>query len=500
MPIKLSRLSALFPVSLGLIVAGSVRVPNAPSPEALENGLKIWRKPGAIQRGAACATCHSPDGIELAVYDFDDNELTRRSRPHLGIEDTATLIRYVHALRLKLGIVKPIDPIEFRPLQPGGKVLAGKTPAERDLAFGRELESKLPLLTGPPIASVAQARAAESQLLALNPGELKIGIPLNRLSEDVVHGSEHSSIAQWLPEMPPALKEEDLTEWYQAQDRYLANPTYDELQKLIDLHTSKVNSQRMVSFSALSALKFRALMVFQHRLRTAKEAGFKYVAPEVLANTGHNPIWEVGDFARLILERTPSEIGMEPEVQAKKLTGPSLREQLKAIRLSWFWAGWLSDQGQFKTSQDNKTRLGMWMSQSLSEDGPYPIHSVYANARRQAVVSNDPDSWTEPLTRKRRIWDFAGLRSFRYYDADLPTEAAYRKLYIAFATNCFLMNLNLLKSDILRTHEVWIKISTKANASELLDFVKKVRPETKTQVEALRADLNRLIDQAKERH
>src|SRR5476651_2625096 len=80
----------------------------------LQQGLKLWRKPGAIQGGAACASCHSPDGIEIAAYDFDDQDLVRRAEPHLGKEDAGLLVEYFHALRDKLHLFPLRDPIRDR--------------------------------------------------------------------------------------------------------------------------------------------------------------------------------------------------------------------------------------------------------------------------------------------------------------------------------------------------------------------------------------------------
>src|ERR1019366_7258348 len=152
--------------------------------------------------------------------------------------------------------------------------------------------------------------------------------------------------------------------------------------------------------------KFRGLLVLQDRMRNRTEKDAENVSGDVRAYGNYNPIWDVGEFARQMMDRSPGALGMDQATQMMKLAGPSLSAQLHLLRVSWFWAGWLSDQGLFKTSHDDKTRLGMWFSESLSQDGPYPIHNVFANARRQAVISNELASWGEPLARRRRIWDF----------------------------------------------------------------------------------------------
>src|SRR5579863_3954356 len=241
----------------------------------------------------------------------------------------------------------------------------------------------------------------------------------------------------------------------------------------------------MLGLSSISAAKFRALLVLQDRIRERTEASGGNVSSDVLQYGNFNPIWQVGETARVLMERSPGALGMDPATQSKKLAGPSLSQQLHALRVSWFWAGWLSDQGLCRTSHDDKTRFGMWFSQSLSQDGPYPIHNAYANARRQAVISNDPIAWGETVARKRRIWDFAGLRAFQAYLKDIPKDPAYRRLYVTFTANCFRMNLILLKDDIARTNVVWVKRNTKANGQELLSFIEREEPDQVAAAEEL---------------
>jgi hypothetical protein len=224
-----------------------------------------------------------------------------------------------------------------------------------------------------------------------------------------------------------------------------------------------------------------------------------YVTPDVLAYGNFNPIWAVGDLAREMMGRGPGEFGMDTSMQAKKLAGPSLETQLSQMRVAWFWAGWLSDQGMFKTSHDDKTRLGLWMSESLSQDGPYPFHEIYAEARRQAVVSNVPESWGETPDRKRRIWDFAGLRSFNRYLRDIPADPAYRQLYITFTANCFRMNLLLLKDDIAQSGIVWIRSNTKGEVRELVNFIKTYDPGDEGFSQKLGQDIDALADKATQR-
>jgi hypothetical protein len=385
-------------------------------------------------------------------------------------------------------------------LQPGGEVLPGASAQERDFAFGKELSQRLPLLFGGRIETVEQASAAQAQLLALDPVNLKVGIPFIRLAEDVVHGTEHSSIAQWLPEDAPTIPEAELAGWYQAEDAYLAKPGPATLHDLLTLHQRLVNTNRMLGLGALSASKFRALLVLQDRMRVGAEARPAMLTSDVAAFGHFNPIWEAGEVTRDFMSDSAPGIGMDATMQAQKLVGPSFSDQMHQMRASWFWAGWLSDQGMFRTSYGDKTRLGMWFSESLSKDGPYPFHDVYANARRQAVVSNNPASWGETPDRKRLIWDFAGLRSFAEYQTDMPTEPAARHLYIRFTTNCFRMSLFLYRAELQKTHVVWVRKSAEANVRQLISFIEAQDPEDRSNAERLRQELFSLADQATDRY
>jgi hypothetical protein len=487
-------------VTAGLAEPGAARSGHLSSKaNNLADGLAIWRKPGRIQGGAACATCHSPDGIELAVYNFDDADLMRRARPHLDEQDSTSIVQYIHALRNQLHFTQLRDPMEDRPLQPGGKILPGETPAARDLAFGYELRSKLPHLFDGRVETVQQAKVAEQEILMLQPTVLQVGIPFNRFSEDIAHGKEHASIAEWLPEAPPLIAAADLSSWYAAEDRYLADPTPDQLHALLLQHSQLVNTSRMWGLGELSVFKFRALLVWQDRIRNRTENERVNVSRDVSTYHTYNPIWEVGEIARELMGRDAHALGMDEETQTKKLGGIALDKQMHELRLGWFWAGWLSDQGMFRTSNDEKTKLGMWLSQSISQDGPYPIHNVFANARRQAVVSNDPEAWGEPVERRRRIWDFAGLRSFEYQLKDMPKEPAYKRLYVDFLANCIRTNLLLLKNDIATTKTVWVKVNTRANAKVLIDFVKSQQPDEAAKADKLYKEILALVDRAVER-
>jgi len=59
--------------------------------------------------------------------------------------------------------------------------------------------------------------------------------------------------------------------------------------------------------------------------------------------------------------------------------------------------------------------------------------------------------------------------------------------------------LLLLKDSLLTTHQVWVKLSTKANVDVLLGFIQSEVPDDAVNVQKLGLELDKLIDDAEER-
>ena len=95
-------------------------------------------------------------------------------------------------------------------------MLPGATAPERDRAFGQELQEMGLKLMGAPINSAAEAHAAWDELNAINLRTLKVGIPMNRYTEDIFNNptgmtpgcadnhqcDDHGTIADWIPDVP----------------------------------------------------------------------------------------------------------------------------------------------------------------------------------------------------------------------------------------------------------------------------------------------------------
>ena len=167
--------------------------------DSIDPGLIAWRTPDNAER--SCSSCHSPDGIELAAYGFAKDDLVRRAARHLTEERQTQVVKWILQNRGKIH-GEAVNPMMGRPLQPGGRVLPGFTPKDRDLAFQTSLGSAAPKLEGPRIRSLKAAKEIRDEVLDLDLKSLSVGIEMNRLSEDGFHGKDHATLAHWIPDVP----------------------------------------------------------------------------------------------------------------------------------------------------------------------------------------------------------------------------------------------------------------------------------------------------------
>ncbi|HVT13458.1 MAG TPA: hypothetical protein VHE55_14430 [Fimbriimonadaceae bacterium] len=436
------RLSALLPVALPACLALVAFSAQGPSPAcSAEDGIALWRKTDG--QGRACASCHSPDGIELVAYGYDEATFRRRAEPHLGKENAAKLATYLIGLRKHLGFKTLLDPMNSRPMQPDGSAYPGATPQERDRAFALNLDKVAPALMIDRVGTLDQAKKGLAEMLALDPYKLRIGIVLNRLSEDKFHGEEHASLAHWIPDVPPLPYSPELEE---AQGRYLADPSEANLRAL-DAFLAKAWSRMLQPTQAIALQKARSLLVFQHFLRTGVLLSDLQGIPNPnLAPP--NPYWELGDLARIYSNSSAKGIGMPADVIEKKTGGPSLSEQLKDMRLPWLWLGWMADPGLQRTSYDRRTRFADWFAELLLEDGPYPAHTALMLTKKMACEGFDKASWGSNAPQHLVInysWLLREDNWMRYR----PAEPQYRAAFDRFMLNSFRM-FGLLQLDELK--------------------------------------------------
>ena len=202
---------------------GLAPVPGTAIDDELRPLLDAWRRTDLS--GLACAHCHAPDAIDLAMFSIADSDILRRASFHVGAKDAQSILALVQRMRA-LHVAAPRDRFTARPLQPGGEVLPGATHYERDAAFGEHLRVKWPTLTGDRLHTVAQALAAKSEILTYDVRNEPIGIALPRWSEDGFHGGAHGTLNDWLPDISPVpANESDAAVLFGLHDAYIADPT-----------------------------------------------------------------------------------------------------------------------------------------------------------------------------------------------------------------------------------------------------------------------------------
>ena len=377
-------------------------------------------------KGQSCASCHSVDGIELRS--FAEIDIRRRtSRHHTG--ETAAEILSLLASHPRVGTDNGID---IRPMQPSGKVLAGKTPAERDNSFLVNLNSQHPTLFA-PVRTHDQALAFQKEMLKIDIRQLPIGIELNRMSEDGFHGPAHQSIANWLPDVPSF----DSDALRLELEAYRTNPTETNLE-LIDTKVTKI-AKVNDSFTGLALAKYRALLVYQHELRTNALTTF---LPK------ENPFWQVGEFGRLFAEADAISINVPADIIATKNLTSTFKAQLKQLRLPWFWLGWTRDPSLTKSGRDKPTVRADYFCRFLEEDGPYIGHESLMLARKMAEQGRNPLYPGIPF----EILYSSFLVNTPLIDRE-PQNAKARHLFRQFTTNSFMMSLTLLEDDLKKSNK-----------------------------------------------
>jgi|GEM_PF-2248684 len=420
----------------------------APDPQL----LAAWRTPDS--KGAACASCHSPDGIELSAFGFDREDLLRRASRHLDADRQKLVLELILSGRAKLG--PTADPMKVRPMQPGGSVLPGASAPERDAVFVAQLERLVPLLSGDRVRSLSDARKVAAQVLAVDLKSLPVGIEMNRLSEDGFHGEEHASLASWIPDVPMPTTPEVVA----AQQRYLDAPSESSLRDLDALVCKEFKPTSAIQTLALA--KYRSLLVLQHRLRT----------PTVTGNDmpDGNPFWQIAEVGRQYGESGASQLALPGDVAQAKTAGPKIGDQMKALRLPWYWLGWIADPSLQRSGSLKETKRADYFSMTLMHDGPYPGHAAFMLLRK--------------LLQQAEGRPFEIQFSFFVLERPLierePSDLAARAKFRRLAGNAFRTCLWLLADDLERRKQTIFPESQALQIRTLETYLKAIgEPEEK---------------------
>jgi mono/diheme cytochrome c family protein len=471
---------------------------------AIQNGITAWRTPGTVD-GNACAFCHAADPMDLAFIGYTDSQIYRRSFSHIGQPTVDAIIDMVHALRAKYNITAPPDPLTYRPFQPGGDVLAGNSSQERDQAFGQELSDMGLTLMGAPINSVATAQKAWQELAAINLRQLKVGVPLNKYTEDIFNNDgvippcpdlhqcdDHGTIADWITDAP-VLTPDAATAFYPIQDAYLANPTLDNLVAILRAgprdNTSWFKNKYLSVQIANYLFRQQAMgMPLLDSLPTTP--GFSVPLP--VDNMGYilNSIWMVGANQRDFIHNDGPTLTVGAgkfNVPADTIPGLAVNnanDQLTRIIVPWFWLGFSLDPSTLNVEADYVAEGDEYFTQeTFLDNGSYPIHGAFIVSKRTVSVMgygttplprspdvfpfSHPDLGKFPVTPLvmragyfPELTNFAEQKNFNvinnYQIMYMPSDnATHKTLYETYTANMYRMFLWTLVGELQTTPSIW---------------------------------------------
>ena len=233
-----------------------------------ERGMRVASNPDE-NGGPSCTTCHAPDLIDLAVFDFKSEDFHRRDRDNLKKEDIEAIVAFVDLQRERHNIKGLLDPETDRPFQPGGEVLPGNTPIERDAAFFDELK-RVGVIPEGEVLNLDDAKDFFKDLgdYADNIEEVKIGIPLPPITSDVARGPEFGTIDETIPSH--AFKVTN-PRFHEIANRYVSDPSRGNLWSLFDAvedyTTCDANAMKAGGMLKIECHKLGNMLITQHMLR-----------------------------------------------------------------------------------------------------------------------------------------------------------------------------------------------------------------------------------------
>lgn len=379
-------------VGLGQPAMTEVKLKNQELPQGAL--LQAWRSPDPF--GRTCSRCHAPDALDLAAYDFTPKDLMRRALRHLPEKTAADVVKFIEWRRqgLKNKLQNQVD----CPMQPGGTLLNGATPSERDLAFLEETRTQIPLLFQ-EVHSQKEADALREELVKSDPLQMRVGLPMSRLSRDGYFRDSNAQVNEWLPENsiqgPANLND--------LQSNYIEQPTSTSLLVIL----KAIEGQKGLKSEAdeLARQKVMAGLIFQHDLRMKEGLIPSEPLPvSIFDSLQENPFWEVGNTARLSQFLPIQAFGLAPDVFAEKVKGPPFKAQMEEMERAWLWLGFCFDPSLNHSGFRKDVPRAQYLVQSLLDQNLYPSHALYLLAKKTAAQFQDAQTY--PSTAARSGFEF----------------------------------------------------------------------------------------------
>ena len=344
-----------------MIVAACSDLPYAEMPEynrmlpeeidgLIETGLKAWRTTGSIEMGASCASCHAPDALDLAYFDYSDFTLRRRGSEHvsrkigeLNASQLEDIVNLVHALRVKHNI-EPKPNREYRLLQPAGQRFFENDGSEidKDEVLAQFFANKGFRFATVPLLGRDEAILQKQEWLELDVRQVPLGETLALWSEDPFYGMEHASLSDWLPALPVIPKTGYETEWFELHDRYLRQPTNENLLSIFERMEAWTHRPFDGNGAELMKNKYKAMLIAQHGFRS-ELTGVEQSGNLFRGELGLGLARTFREIAELACFHQTSAIELPAELLNRY--GPSewIKVQMNVIHVKWLWKSWLAD-------------------------------------------------------------------------------------------------------------------------------------------------------------
>lgn len=386
--------------------------------------LAMWRK---VQAKGSCSGCHGADYFDLARIGSSDATIMRRAViDGATVDEANALIAAVKKTRSEFNM--PVtDPLTFRPFQPGGELLPGARAIDRDHEFGKRLKNVVPMVMTPrtdglpTVHSLATARAALNELLAVDMRSLKVGIAYPKWSADFFNGNEDGTLNDWIADLASEPKDDaDRKTWHAIQDAYLRDPSDSNFWTMfaaVEKFTINLMPQT-TNAHVFTRHKFKAALLGQHLMRSQLlgrdtfaqgPLAFSYIESGALrglfesaanlkrfAYLPGGDMWEIGDASRVQLGQDALSppagplrdrlvaLGMPQFVVDSVRADMSWEVAEEEIRVPWFWIGFTFDQTVRRINGSNSTRSAEYMTASLLDAQMY-FHQSFAAAKRVAT-------------------------------------------------------------------------------------------------------------------
>jgi mono/diheme cytochrome c family protein len=460
----------------------------------LSTGLAAFHNPG---NKGSCANCHSAVGLDLAMIGFSDGAILRRALPNVD-EDTAhQIVDYIHALRQKFNVDRPLHPKKFRFGQPGFEVIGdlNMSESDRDKAFGEYLlAGPLPFITPQPdqhllvadpvnrIDSLAKAKAANKQLLNIDLTKLKIATPFNLWTQDGFHGDEQMNANEWIAMQAHIPKNPG--EHFALAEAYLQNPTEQNLWAMYDpmlykerdgfkVRSPTPQGNTISAFELWQERKHQSNQVASHMMLYRTElhpnrhpAGKPSDAQDKRQQAmTRSPFWRVADSVRMnpIHDNDPFPMIIEGEFR-DTIKGDSYKQN-KSMMQMWFWLGYIHDPALLEIQDTNETVMADYF---MAAQQPYNhvqagfllgtigVHKAaakeYSNVAGEQLLGHG--YWASP----RPYMQFFQHRALRC-GAGLHCSSNYNIDHAIWA-NTMRMFLFLMDEEVTQTGEVIGKTAT----------------------------------------